>query len=150
MGGPSDDPYMRELGRRALVDLLGEDGAHRALNGLDLDLPDDDLFEEREPEPDPVLADFYSGNSLRALAQARDGLAAAKNATTRPSPKPVEPGGAGPKSRGFSVFPSRPCTAGTGAGRPVDQFAGYAGGGFTPRRIQGNQVKKCSISSLPS
>ena len=78
MGGPSDDPYMRELGRRALVDLLGEDGAHRALNGLDLDLPDDDVFVEPDPEPDPVLADFYSGNSLRALAEARDGLAAAK------------------------------------------------------------------------
>ncbi|MCT7366085.1 hypothetical protein A7G45_24815 [Mycolicibacterium llatzerense] len=41
-------------------------------------MPDEDLFEEREPEPDPVLADFYSGNSLRALAEARDGLAAAK------------------------------------------------------------------------
>ncbi|MFL0239163.1 hypothetical protein ACJH6J_12185 [Mycobacterium sp. SMC-18] len=78
MGGPSDDPYMRELGRRALVDLLGEEGAYRALNGLDDDLPDDDVFEEREPEPDPVLADFYSGNSVRALADARDGLAAAK------------------------------------------------------------------------
>ncbi|BBX85763.1 hypothetical protein MAUB_36360 [Mycolicibacterium aubagnense] len=78
MGGPSDDPYMRELGRRALVDLLGEEGAYRTLNGLDIDLPDDDVFEEREPEPDPVLADFYSGNSLRALADARDGLAAAK------------------------------------------------------------------------
>ncbi|WP_225433808.1 MULTISPECIES: hypothetical protein [Mycobacteriaceae] len=78
MGGPSDDPYMRELGRRALVNLLGEEGAYRALNGLDDDLPDDDVFEEREPEPDPVLADFYSGNSLRALAEARDGLEAAK------------------------------------------------------------------------
>lgn len=78
MGGPSDDPYMRELGRRALVDLLGEEGACRALNGLDIDLPDDDVLEEREPEPDPVLADFYGGNSLRALADARDGLAAAK------------------------------------------------------------------------
>jgi DNA-directed RNA polymerase specialized sigma24 family protein len=69
---------MRELGRRALVDLLGEDGAYRAVNGLELDLPDDDVYEEREPEPDPVLADFYSGNSLRALAEARDGLTAAK------------------------------------------------------------------------
>ncbi|OKH80070.1 hypothetical protein EB75_21430 [Mycobacterium sp. ST-F2] len=69
---------MRELGRRALVNLLGEEGAYRALNGLDDDLPDDDVFEEREPEPDPVLADFYSGNSVRALADARDGLAAAK------------------------------------------------------------------------
>jgi len=70
---------MRELGRRALVNLLGEEDAARALNGtLHLDLPDDDVFEEREPEPDPVLADFYSGNSLRALAEARDGLAAAK------------------------------------------------------------------------
>ena len=78
MGGPSDDPYMRELGRRALIDLLGEEDALRALNGLDLDLPDDDVFVEPDPEPDPVLADFYSGNSLRALAEARDGLAAAK------------------------------------------------------------------------
>ena len=78
MGGPSDDPFMRELGRRALVDLLGEDGAYRALNGLADDLPDDDVFEEREPEPDPVLEDFYSGASLRKLAEARDGLAAAK------------------------------------------------------------------------
>ncbi|MFL0285665.1 hypothetical protein ACJH6H_10410 [Mycobacterium sp. SMC-21] len=83
MGGPSDDPYMRELGRRALVDLLGEEGAYRALNGLDDDLPDDDVFEEREPEPDPVLADFYSGNSVRALADARDGLAAAKECYDR-------------------------------------------------------------------
>lgn len=78
MGGPSDDPYMRELGRRALVNLLGEEGAYRALNGIVDDLPDDDVFEERESEPDPVLADFYSGNSLRALAEARDGLDAAK------------------------------------------------------------------------
>ncbi len=69
---------MRELGSRALVELLGEDGAHRALNGLDTDLLDDDVFQEPEPEPDPVLADFYSGASLRALADARDGLASAK------------------------------------------------------------------------
>ena len=71
---------MRELGRRALAELLGEEDAYRILNGLDTD--DDDDYWDREvredTEPDPVLADFYGGISRRALASARDGLAAAK------------------------------------------------------------------------
>jgi hypothetical protein len=80
MGGPMDDPYMRELGRRAMVEIVGEDGAYRLMNDLDPDLTEDyDLEEEQpDPTPDPVLADFYGGISLLALAEARDGLEAAK------------------------------------------------------------------------
>ena len=76
MGGPTDDPYMRELARRALEDAMGADGAQRLRNG-EYDF-DDDEFVEVEREPDPVLDDFFNGTNLRALSSARDGLADAK------------------------------------------------------------------------
>jgi DNA-directed RNA polymerase specialized sigma24 family protein len=82
MGGPTDDPYMRELARRALQELEDAARAHRLANGLDPDPPGGDLDDFDEPPPervaDPVLADFFGGTSRRALADARDGLADAK------------------------------------------------------------------------
>jgi len=87
MAGPKDDPYLKELGRRALEELLGVESARRYFEGGDSGGPDEDAFDDDvfdesayEPVPDPVLADFFTGASLRALSAARDGLEEAKAA----------------------------------------------------------------------